>query len=255
MIRKTITTLFCLFLVAAAFAGDRNLVTETFDQTFAMSDNGSISLENINGDVTVEVWDQSEVRVYAEKKASSHEILELLKINVDARSGDLAIDTDYPDSRSFSRDRGTRMTVKYELTVPRGAEINKIDLINGSILIEGVEGGVCAESINGSVTTRQVAGDIRLSTVNGRISPEFDTLVGVEKVELDTVNGSVELALTSSAGISLDVETVNGSIRNDFGLHVNKHKYVGADMRGDIGGGGIEVSIDTVNGSVNVSQR
>lgn len=256
MIRKSIATVFCVLLALPLFAGwGEDLVSEHFDQTYSMSETGRISLENINGNVTVRVWDRAEVRVEAEKKASTNEILEMLKIQVDANENSIDIETDYPSSRSFSRDRGTSMTVKYTLTVPRRANVDAIELINGSIEIEGVEGGVTAESINGKIVTRNVAGAINLSTVNGRIEPQLDSMVGVEKIDLETVNGSVNLALDPGAGVTVDVETVNGSISNDFGLRVNKHKYVGADLRGDIGGGGILVSIETVNGSVDITQR
>ena len=42
----------------------------------------------------------------------------------------------------------------------------------------------------------------------------------------------------------------NGGIRNDFGLPVHKGKWVGSDMRGTIGGGGIDISLETVNGGI-----
>ncbi len=82
---KQVMTVAAVVLLAAgaAWAGD---YTEIFDQTYSVDHGGRIGLENINGDVTIEVWDQAEVRVYAVKSASSPERLEALKIEVDASS-------------------------------------------------------------------------------------------------------------------------------------------------------------------------
>ena len=61
----------------------------------------------------------------------------------------------------------------------------------------------------------------------------------------------------SAAGVAADLEaeTVNGHLSNDFGIPVNKHKYVGADMTGSIGSGGGEVRLNTVNGKIQVVKK
>ena len=62
--------------------------------------------------------------------------------------------------------------------------------------------------------------------------------------------GGIDLHLPSGLGADVEAETVNGGIRNDFGLPVHKGKWVGSDMRGTIGGGGIDISLETVNGGI-----
>ena len=75
---KRLMTMAAVVLLAAgaAVAGE---YTETFDRTYAMDHGGRVALENINGDVTIEVWDEAEVRVYAVKRASSTERLDALR--------------------------------------------------------------------------------------------------------------------------------------------------------------------------------
>ena len=68
------------------------------------------------------------------------------------------------------------------------------------------------------------------------------------------MNGEIKLSLPSGASASVRVETLNGNLRNDFGLEIHEHKYVGADMRGDIGGGDVDVTIETVNGGIEIRQ-
>jgi len=247
---RKVMTLAAVVLLAtgSALAGD---YTEIFDQTYSVDHGGQVGLENINGDVTIEVWDQAEVRVYAVKSASSPERLASLEIEVDASSRGIFVDTHYPSSRDLGfADRHGHMEVEYTLTVPRFASIDGLDLVNGDLLIHGVEGDIDADTVNGSIVVRGAAGEIELETVNGGIELELGSAVSKD-VTLGSVNGTIEVFLTGSAEIR--AETVNGRISNDFGIEVKKGKYVGSSMNGTIGGGGPTIELETVNGRIRVS--
>jgi DUF4097 and DUF4098 domain-containing protein YvlB len=231
----------------------------TVDETYALAPGGSVSLDNVNGDVTIEVWDRDEVRVYAVKSASSQELLDGLEVEIDASSNAIRIDTDYPSSRGTRdgwRDNEERerrhMKVEYTLTVPRSAVVDDVDLVNGNLLIAGVEGGVDADTVNGNIVVRDGAGEASLSTVNGGIELYLGTLGTSERVDLETVNGSIDLYLAPSVGADLRAESVNGSLSNDLGIPVSKGKYVGSSFSGSSGGGGARVDLETVNGSIEV---
>lgn len=237
-----------LLAAGAAMAGD---YTETFDQTYPMDDRGRVGLENINGDLTVEVWDRPEVRVYAVKRASSPERLAALVIEVEASAQQVDVETRYPSSRDLGEaDRHGHSEVEYTLTVPRTVTLDGVDLVNGDLFVTGVEGGINADTVNGSIEVRGAAGEVELETVNGGIELELAS-ASVERIDLSSVNGTIEIAVLGSAEIR--AETVNGRISNDFGLEVRKGKYVGASMTGSIGGGGPRVEIETVNGGIVVS--
>lgn len=239
-----------LMVAGAAMAGD---YTEVFDQTYSVDHGAIVGLENINGDVTVEVWDQPEIRVNGVKSASSQERLELLVIKVRQSARGVFVETDYPDSRDLSYDdRRGRSKVEYTLTVPRHAAIDGIDLINGDLLITGVEGGIDADTINGTIVVSGVAGEIELETVNGGIEVELGSQL-MDDVSLSSVNGAIDVFTVGSADVS--AETVNGRISNDFGIHVQKGKYVGSSMNGEIGGGGPSIDMETVNGRIFIGSR
>ena len=70
------------------------------------------------------------------------------------------------------------------------------------------------------------------------------------------MNGPVDLTMPSDAKASIEATTVHGGIDNDFGLHTNNHRFVGHDMRGELGGGGAEIRLSNVNGpSTSITQR
>jgi len=244
--RKLMTlTAIVLLAAGAAVAGD---YTETFDQTYALDSGARVGLENVNGDVTIEAWDRPEVRVYAVKHASSPERLAALRIEVEASARGVFVDTRYPNSRDLSdADRHGHSEVVYTLSVPRYAVLDGIDLVNGDLLVDGVEGGIDADTVNGSIVVRGAGGEVELETVNGRIELDFGSTMDGD-VELSSVNGTIDVIVSGSAEIR--AETVNGRIRNDFGLEVRKGKYVGSSMNGSIGGGGPIIDIETVNGGI-----
>jgi DUF4097 and DUF4098 domain-containing protein YvlB len=248
-----------ILVLSAPWSGA--LEQEVFDQTYAVDGGARVSLDNVNGDVAVEVWERSEVRVHAVKSASSREYLDRLKVDVEASSSSVDIETYYPSTSRDDADewledghwRGDhKMKVEYTLTVPRNAIVDGIDLVNGSLLVDGVEGGVEAESVNGDITVRNSAGSFALSTVNGAVELHADWLDRDDQIDLESVNGALDLYLSSAAGADIRADSVNGKLSNDFGIEVHRGKYVGSDFRGAVGGGGSRVELETVNGRISV---
>ncbi len=243
-----------LLIVVFAFtlaAGADAPYEEVIDQAFAVSATTRVSLENVNGDVSIEAWDRDEVRVQAVKRASSPELLAELEVEIDATGDRVDIDTHYP-SRMRS---GQGTSVEYTLTVPRTARLASIDLVNGGLRVAGVEGGVSANCVNGTIRAEGVTGDLDLATVNGRIELDASSFAGGEELALESVNGAIEVTLPASADGSIDAETVNGSIGNDLGLEVRKGQYIGSSMHGTVGSGAGRLSIETVNGPISVQGR
>src|SRR6266478_1855581 len=72
-------------------------LTEEFHQTYPLSATGRVSIENINGDVRISVWDQNEVKVDAVKKAYQRERLDEGQIEVVNTADSVRIKTRYPE--------------------------------------------------------------------------------------------------------------------------------------------------------------
>ena len=230
---------------------------EEFHQTYALSATGRVSLENINGGVQIKVWDRAAVQVDALKKAyKSHRLTEA-QIQVNSTEESIRIRTEYPDqSQNFRNDERryeNPAIVEYTLTVPRKAMLESIELVNGSLDIEGVEGSVKASSINGKLTARGLIGDARLSTVNGQLQARFTQLDESKPIHLGSVNGNLTLIIPSNANASIRAGTVHGDISSDFNLKVKHGEYVGHSMDGQLGSGGPRIRLSNVNGGIKVT--
>jgi len=232
-------------------------VREEFHQTYPLSQTGRVSLENINGDVQIKVWDRPAVQVDAVKKAYRKDRLTEATIEVNATEENIRIKTEYPDGpQNFRNGQGrydNPATVDYTLTVPRKAVLESIELVNGSCDIDGVEGNVKASSINGRLNARGLLGEARLSTINGPLNASFNQLDESKAISLGSVNGTVTLVIPSNANAAIKAGTVHGGISNDFALKVTHGEYVGHSMDGQIGTGGPRIKLGNVNGGIKVS--
>ena len=243
-----------LFLSLGVRAADHHgALTEEFHQTYGLTPDGRIELDNINGAVHISSWDRNEVKVDAVKYADTKEWLDEAQIEVDSGKDYLSIRTKYRDhdhtwnSGSHNNPAG----VEYTLTVPRGARLDEIKLINGSLDITGVSGEIRASCINGRLEARDLAGRTELSTINGRLDAHFAQLTEHD-VELKSVNGPVELTIPSDSQARIEASTVSGGIENNFGLRVNHHRFVGHDLRGELGNGGTHIRLEDVNGRIEI---
>src|SRR5258708_31543810 len=150
-----------LLMSAAAQASDRRgAFTEEFHKVYPLSAQGRIEIENINGPVHITGWDRNEVKVDAVKSAWSKERLDEAQIDVRAEQNNLSIRTEYPDhDRTFNfggnfgnnssndDEHNNPASVEYTITVPRQAQLDKINLVNGRLDVQEVAGGGYASSV------------------------------------------------------------------------------------------------------------
>ncbi|HEY4930618.1 MAG TPA: DUF4097 family beta strand repeat-containing protein [Terriglobales bacterium] len=239
-------TAFWVSLTALVFAiSAQAQVTQDFHRTVPLSSNGRVSLENINGNVTVTGWERNEVQVDAVKKARDQQKLDEARIEVDASSDSVQIKTKYPEGRN----NNNPATVTYELHVPRMARLDHINLVNGSLEVSQVNGDIDANLVNGKTDLHDLSGRLNISAVNGTITANFRTLDNVKEIHLKSVNGAINLGLPASPNAEVSASTVNGGITTDFPLQV-KGKFMGHHLDGTLGSGGTHIELNNVNGSI-----
>jgi hypothetical protein len=232
--------------------------TERFEQTYPFSATGRISVSNVNGSITVEAWDRKEIRLEAVKIADSKERLTEVEIRIDARQDTFTVETEYEwkrGDRGWTNKNYGRLEVQYRLQVPRGAVLDEIETVNGSVTIANTTNTVKASTVNGNVKATNLRGTAKISTVNGTTEADFDSLEGARQITLDTVNGRVNLIIPSDANATVKADTVNGGIVNDFGLPVRKGEYVGRDLYGRIGSGAVQIKLNSVNGQLAIRRK
>ncbi len=251
-IRFLILAMAAVFLTASLPAENYSF-TEPFSRTAPFDPAGKIILENVNGDVDIRTWDRNEILVEGEKQAKTDEELKLIDLTMDLEASRGVIKVRLPKRAGFFSNN-IRASVRFKISLPATATLEKISVVNSTVHIEGARASVNAESVNGSIHAHHVAGSVRLETVNGQIDAGISAVTPGQKLAFNTVNGAIAVRLPADFGADTHASVVNGSIDCDFPLTVHGH-IVGKNLSGKIGDGRADFSAESVNGSIRLKKQ
>jgi len=218
---------------------------EKFQQNYALPAGGSVSLANVNGSVRIEGWGKNFVEVQAVKRAvKDRQDLERVRIEVEALRTAVNIRTRYPENNPAG------VEVDYRIRVPYRISLARVETVNGNLLVSGVEGTGELRTVNGNVDVYDSAGRFSGKTTNGDVRVELRRLAAAGAMALESITGSVALALPQDAGAVLDVRSINGEFRTE--LPLTMPSALGREFRGNLGRGGMTVRLRTVNGGIEI---
>ena len=143
--------------------------------------------------------------------------------------------------------RDNDVTVDFVVRVPRGVGFSP-RTVNGEIEVSDLEGDVDATTVNGSIEL-STSGRAEAQTVNGSIRARAGRADWTGDAAFKTVNGSITVTLPPSTAAEVHAATVNGEIETDFPLQVTG-RVSRRRLTGTIGGGGRSLELETVNGSI-----
>jgi hypothetical protein len=238
-----------------------NQAEDQFRWTGRVAQGKSIEVKGINGNINAEPASGDQLEVTAIKTGRRSDPAQV-KIKVVEHAGGVTICAVYPsddpgEPNSCEPGQGHgRMNVRnndvkvdFKVRVPA-----KVDLIsrtvNGEINALGLAGNVESHTVNGSINI-STSGYAQAKTVNGDISAKLSDANWTGALDFKTVNGGISVNLPSETSSSVDASTVSGDISSDFQLTIlgtmsRKH------LSGTIGGGGRELNLKTVNGSIHL---
>jgi DUF4097 and DUF4098 domain-containing protein YvlB len=233
-------------LIAPAGLAQSPVATERFERNVPLKLAGAFSLKNINGSVSVEAWERDVVEIRAIKSAYRDAAdLARVQISLEQKAGEVAVRTVYPEKD------GVEVSVEYRVRVPYRVLLRNVETVNGAVRVRGVDGRGSVSSVNGNIEIADVAGRFSARTTNGNIEMEYRQLPDGEPVSIETVNGSVLLALPESADAELDVRSMNGDFRSELPM-LARGSIGPRDYHGRLGRGGGAVRVRTVNGGIRV---
>lgn len=139
--------------------------------------------------------------------------------------------------------------VDFVVSVPTGVRFHA-RTVNGEIEADGLRGDVEAESVNGGIKVSGT-GTVEAETVNGQIDAGIGSDSWSGTLSFETVNGQISVRLPASVGAEVEAETVNGGLTSDFPLTMQAGRSWGPRrMEGTIGRGGGRLTLETVNGGI-----
>lgn len=104
-----------------------------------------------------------------------------------------------------------------------------------------------------SIILKKVTGPLVISTISGSVDVAFAELSKDKPISITTVSGEVDVTIPAKAAFDLEMSTISGNMYTDFEFPAdNKQmkKVGGPSIRNQMNGGGVDLRIHTVNGSV-----
>ncbi len=219
----------------------------------------TISIHGINGTIHAERGTSGSVEVSARRTSNRSDPNEVQIQVAQTGDGGVKICAVYPNNggtdcngqknRSSGGRNNNDTQVHFIVKVP--AQVNFTGQnVNGDVEISDILGEASAHTVNGNVKVT-ASEKVDAHTVNGNI---VATVTGAARQAMGfhTVNGSIDLTLSSAASAQLNAHTLNGSMKTDFPIPV-RGEFGNRSLSGSIGpGGGPEIKLNTVNGSVTI---
>jgi hypothetical protein len=248
MLRNTLrATALTMLTMAAIWAVPSYGISKEFDQNYPLAPGGSFELQNVNGTVEVQGWDRDVVEVHAVKIAKHRESdLERVTIEVDAKPNAVSVATHYP------QDEGVEVSVEYTIHVPRGAHVEHVGTVNGSLRIVSADNIEELHTVNGNIEVFEGGGALHARTTNGNVQMEVAHVREKEGVTAETTNGSVVLAVPSDTQADLETRCMNGNFSSELPIRMESTQRP-REMHGKIGHGGAPIHLRTINGGIRVA--
>ena len=231
--------------VAQSPDDDRWGEVDVIERTVKLAPGAAVSVSTIYGPVEVETVEGDTAEVRVERTARRREDFATRPVFVDGSAGALRVRGERDTSQEPMRVRH-----HVRLRVPRRVALS-IEMINGRVGVGDVDGPVELHRINGATVVAGATGRLVASRINGTLTASVAWTAG-SAVELETINGAVELRLAGARDLDVSVDKYSGEVRVDLPNVTVLSSAPREVYRARVGSGGPAVSIHQVNGSVRI---
>ena len=255
--------------------------TRTLTRTLRFGGSGARTLDvrAVTGSIHVIAADISDVEVEVRRVTRARSDADLREAE-----GDVTLDFTDNDSRvravvreagdvvcgEPSGNRGRSWQPRYEVAfeftirVPRRINLQLCAMNGNEIRVEGTDGEFDIRHLNGRITMTGVRGSGSAQTLNGPVTVSFAETPRAMSW-LKTLNGDIEATFPAGLSADLQLKTRNGDLLTDFDVQVLPQPAAAGQRRNGMfvyrsdgsarvraGGGGTEISMETMNGDVRV---
>jgi hypothetical protein len=145
--------------------------------------------------------------------------------------------------------------------------------VSGEITLDGVAGDVHADTISGALEGRDVDGAVRFKSVSGDLTLADGSLTRLEadnisgqiaadvsladtgEMRINTISGDVTLRLPAESDARVRLHSTSGNVRSEFDALRPAMSPGSHAVRGNLGGGSGNVSVNSVSGAVTLLRR
>lgn len=236
-------------------AGDWTQRVQTYRKVVPLGPGGTISLDNINGDLDIRGWDREEVEITAEESRSDlfdrrgwnyYGRTEFQpKVQVDQFEKFIKIEA------RASQDEKNARPVHFRISAPHSVHLQDIQIRSGNVFIADIFGNARVELEQGDITVENFSGSLDLSIWRGSVDAEVLDLRKDDSVRITTREGDITLHLQPEASVRIEAVAGNGEVTSEFDLG---QKLPAEKVTGQIGTAEASVSLATLKGKIQLKK-
>ena len=246
------------------------------------SSDNHLTVQNINGPVSIEGYNGSSIRVTATKEITGKNIdtgKKEVQLNFAEKGNKVFVyletpmnqyDTekgkykDWDGKNRDYKDPGYRYHVAIRIQVPRSSNLKVNTMNDGDILIKDVQAkDLHVSNLNGAINMENVAGKTYVNALNKDITISYASNPTEESV-FKSLNGDIRVNLASTINADVTFKTLNGDFYTDMEttmvpqkMSQSKKEYgkgtkykLSKNEIFRIGNGGVKLHFDLLNGDV-----
>jgi len=246
----------CCFAISISICCAGDVLEEIFEQTYSIEPTGKFSVRNDEGAIRIYGAETDKITLLAIKKDYSGDRLRQIRVKVSTTGGGVSIDTLYPPKPKWGlSDRSG--TVDYVIVLPWRCEIERVEMINGEILIDGMRGKeVHAHLENGRFFGHNCFTDLHVSVGNGGLDVGYDWWEDHKfSLDADIADGNAHTFIPSEARFHLSAASLNGHVFSDFTNKKDRQSGGVTKMDTEIGGSSdVDIQVRGRDGSIKIGE-
>ncbi len=156
-----------------------------------------------------------------------------------------------------------------EIEVPSNIDLNVSTYNDGDLIITNIQGEVELTNYNGEITALNISGSVVATTYNGDVKVTFDKVTEGKPMSYSTYNGDVDLTFPAATKATFKMKTESGDIYTGFDMNITSSGPVKQQdpksgtfklkidewKRGEINGGGPEITMKNYNGDIYIRKK
>jgi hypothetical protein len=244
--------------LGCAFSSLEGQEQQEFRWTGSVDRGDAVTIRGISGEIVVTEGSQVVVQAVKVGKESDPATVEI-EVVEDAQG--VLVCAVYPSKEGKDPNRCARgddyemnvdkndVHVDFQIEIPAAVDLD-VRTVNGDVSATGVSGRVKAATVNGSIDLA-TRGPAEAATVNGSIEASMGSASWNGGLSFKTVNGGITLTVPDGTSADVKMQTLNGAIESDFPFTVQgRMGFTRRQLEGQIGGGGEQLELETVNGTI-----
>ncbi|MBN1995981.1 DUF4097 family beta strand repeat protein [candidate division KSB1 bacterium] len=209
---------FTLFFLTARILLSQDVVDRLTVPFSSPDKEGFVSIDLVNGSITVEGYNGKEVQIEARPRLEKVETEStkngMRRISFDATG----LEVEEDDNKMEIDVESWKRTIDLQVKVPVLCSLKLTCVNNGDITVKNIKGEIEVENINGKVTMTDISGAVTAHSLNKQLNVIMTNVQKDKSMSFSTLNGDIDVTLPASTRANVRIKSENGDIYSDFDM-------------------------------------